>query len=417
MQPPAINPKRILILTADAGFGHRSAANAVALALQELHGSECLVEVVNPLDDPRVPGMLRRSQRDYDRWMRDAPGVYNLGYQASDNTVPSSMAESAMTLMLFDVMRDLVEQHSPNAIVTTYPLYQDPLKTVFALNKIDIPVITIVTDLGAIHRLWFHEVADLCLVPTQTTGDLARAYGIAAERIRVTGIPANPALAAPIADRSALRASLGWQADPITLLAVGSQRVQHLPTTLGVLNHSGLPLQLIAVAGGNTEAYAQLMETDWHVPAHVYNYVQDMPNMLRAADCILCKAGGLILTEALACGLPILLVSVLPGQEMGNAAYVLSGGAAEQAHNPLEVLEILCHWLQGGGKLLRERAACARALGRPRAAYDAAELVWAEALRCPSKPESPRPSTMRQIRRWLGRRAPRAGDKRDQAPS
>ena len=41
--------KQILILTADAGFGHRSAANAVAAALRETYGDVCAVEIVNPL--------------------------------------------------------------------------------------------------------------------------------------------------------------------------------------------------------------------------------------------------------------------------------------------------------------------------------------------------------------------------------
>ena len=35
------NMKKILILTADYGYGHRSAANAIAEALQETHGQEC----------------------------------------------------------------------------------------------------------------------------------------------------------------------------------------------------------------------------------------------------------------------------------------------------------------------------------------------------------------------------------------
>jgi hypothetical protein len=51
--------KKILILTADYGYGHRSAANAIAEALQETHGEDCIVEIVNPLDDPRAPVFLR----------------------------------------------------------------------------------------------------------------------------------------------------------------------------------------------------------------------------------------------------------------------------------------------------------------------------------------------------------------------
>ena len=47
--------KRILILMADYGYGHHSAANAIAEALKEIHGQDCVVEIVNPLDDERAP--------------------------------------------------------------------------------------------------------------------------------------------------------------------------------------------------------------------------------------------------------------------------------------------------------------------------------------------------------------------------
>ena len=49
------NKKNILILTADAGFGHRSAAHAVEVALKEAHEEECIVNIVNPLEDKRAP--------------------------------------------------------------------------------------------------------------------------------------------------------------------------------------------------------------------------------------------------------------------------------------------------------------------------------------------------------------------------
>ena len=91
--------KRILILTADAGFGHRSAANAVAAALDEDHGDECDIEIVNPMDDKRVPAFLRNSQADYDRIVRETPELYRIGYEATDATVPSRVMEGALRLM------------------------------------------------------------------------------------------------------------------------------------------------------------------------------------------------------------------------------------------------------------------------------------------------------------------------------
>jgi 1,2-diacylglycerol 3-beta-galactosyltransferase len=88
-----------------------------------------------------------------------------------------------------------------------------------------------------------------------------------------------------------------------------------------------------------------------------------------------CKAGGLITTEALACGLPLALVDVIPGQEQGNAQFVVEGGAGVVADDPLELLEYCFHWLQQDSATLKQCAERARKLGRPSAAMDVARLA------------------------------------------
>ena len=67
--------KRILVLAGDAGLGHRSAANAITAALKEQYGGRCTVEIVNPLGDERVPGVLRDAQEDYDRIVKEMPDL------------------------------------------------------------------------------------------------------------------------------------------------------------------------------------------------------------------------------------------------------------------------------------------------------------------------------------------------------
>jgi 1,2-diacylglycerol 3-beta-galactosyltransferase len=215
-------------------------------------------------------------------------------------------------------------------------------------------------------------------------------YGLSPDRVKVTGIPVHPDLARENRTPPAVRAELGWQPDLTTVLAVGSKRVGHLNGILRALNHSGLPLQLVAVAGGDDELYHKFQSTEWHVPTHVYKFIDNMPTLMHAADCIICKAGGLIVTESLACGLPLLLVDALPGQEAGNADYVIQGGAGELGQDPIEGLEIICHWLDRGGELLAQRAHNAKCLGRPRAADDIAELAWEAAARpsCRGRPQS-----------------------------
>jgi UDP-N-acetylglucosamine:LPS N-acetylglucosamine transferase len=373
--------KRILVLTGDAGLGHRSAANAIAAAIQERYSDRCTVEVLNPLEDERVPAVLRDAQEDYDRIVQETPGLYELGYQASDAAVPGALIEGALTVMLYVVMRDLIRDRKPDAIVTTYPTYQAPLGAVKTVEGLDVPLITVVTDLVTVHRIWFSQASNLCVVPTDAARERALGFGLSPDVVEVAGIPVGLGIAQEGRARAALRAELGWQPDLATLLVVGGRRVSHLDDVLRALNHSGLPLQLAVVGGGDEAAYRLYRKIKWHVPAHVYGFVDNMPTLMHAADAIVCKAGGLIVTEALACGLPLLLVDVLPGQEEGNAEYVIQGGAGERVTDPVDALVTVYHWLDRQGALLEQAAQNARRLGRPRAAYEIADRVWEAAER------------------------------------
>lgn len=391
---------KVLILTADAGFGHRSAANAIAAALQARYAGSCEVSIVNPLEHPSVPAIVRRSQFDYDRLVRVAPRLYKLGYQASDKGVSSTMIDTALAVVLFIAMRDLIRRHKPDVMVTTYPLYQSALSAVFTLQRRAIPLLTVVTDRGEVHRLWFHEAATYCLVPGEEQLQQATRYGFKRDRVRVTGIPVNPALGEPPADRSALRAQLGWLPDEVAILFVGSKRVMGIEATMRAFDHSGHPIQLVAIAGGELTLFDRLEAVGWHHATHIYNFVEDMPRLMHAADIIASKAGGLIVTESLACGKPMLLLDALPGQEVGNADFVVQNGAGEVVRTPVAALEALYHWLESDGALLAERTTSARRLGKPRAAFAVAEMVF-QAARQEAPAPRDGPSRRERLRKAL----------------
>jgi len=366
--------QRILILTADAGFGHRSCANAIAAALQERYGEECVATVVNPLDDARTPSLLRRSQSDYDRFVQAAPQVYDLGYQASDWKVPVSLAEGGLMVAMHNTLDETLTLYRPDVIVSTHPYYQAPLASVSVINNDYVPVLTVVTDLSTVHSLWFHRDVDMLLVPTEIVAQRALDSGFPAGRIEVTGLPVNPAFAHP-QDKAALRDRLGWEQDRCTVLFSGSKRTRKIEPVAYALNHSVLPVQLAMVAGGDESLHRRWLETEWLAPAHVYGFVSNMPDLMMASDVIVCKAGGLTVAESLAAGLPLIIAELIPGQETGNAEYVLNAGAGEQAAGPLDALDILLHWLDLDGALLHERADNARSTGRPDAAYRVADLA------------------------------------------
>lgn len=373
-------PKRILILSADAGFGHKAAANAIASAACQRETDRCEVTIVNPLDHPDAPGLLVSAQDDYDQMIQNSPDLYRVGYRASDGAIPAVIAEQALTVMLYGVLRDILGEYEPDVVVTTYPLYQAPLATVTALSRRHVPFLTVVTDLVTVHRLWFHESAEACLVPTQAVADKAIESGLAPDRVEITGLPVNPQLAGS-SEKADLRTKLGWPHDRYVALFSGSRRVKKLEPVARILNHSGLPVALAIVTGGDDELRARMESEKWHQPAWIYGYVDNMWEMMKAADFIVCKAGGLIVSEALAAGLPLLLAEAIPGQETGNAEHVVSGGAGVLIEDPAEALMHVFHWLDHGAEALSETAEHSRALGRPDAAYRVADRALQVARR------------------------------------
>ena len=289
-----------------------------------------------------------------------------------------TLIERAMIVALYETLREIVLDIKPDLILITYPIYQAPLSAVTILNGLTrIPLITVVTDLVSVHHVWFNHNITCCAVPTEEVREQALKAGVSPEHIILSGIPVNPHIGelrqVPPAE---LRRKLGWDEEMTTFLAVGSPRVTDFEKLLQGLDQSQRPFQMILVAGGNEELNERLEAMTWQHPSHIYCFVDDIPEMMRAADLILCKAGGLIVTESLAAGLPLLLIHALPGQEAGNVAYVVKNQAGEYCTTEDEIRETVSSWLADDEAGLKKCAENACRIGKPNAAFTVADHAW-----------------------------------------
>lgn len=105
---------------------------------------------------------------------------------------------------------------------------------------------------------------------------------------------------------------------------------------------------------------------------HVFvkGFVDNMPELMSASDAIITKAGPGTISEALICGLPMVLNAYVPCQEEGNIPYVTENGVGVFESYPEQVAEIIQGWLAGGQKELHKMAVKAKALGKPHALLD-----------------------------------------------
>jgi len=117
---------------------------------------------------------------------------------------------------------------------------------------------------------------------------------------------------------------------------------------------------------------------------------------MAAADLLVGKAGGLTSSEALAQGLPLLIINPIPGQEEHNSDHLLEAGAALRCHT-LSTLSWKIESLLADSDRLSCLRAGAKAAARPRASFDVVDIMAALIRTAPPKglpafraPEPPR---------------------------
>lgn len=391
--------KRVLILTADAGFGHRSAANAIAATLQSQQNMDIEVKVENLLNDPKTPALLRNSQYDYDKLVRESPKLYEFGYESSDKPLPSQLAQIGLSALLFKSFSNVMDEYQPDIIVNTYPLYHPPAQTWYLINEASwtsdeiskflphsaiskysfqgkhIPFITVITDFASVHLLWMSLLPDAYCVATDLMRDQVIRNGLSPEKVFCTGIPVKPIFSEETRSKAALRMYFGLDPDKTTALAIGSKRVSNLMENLFIMNQSGFDLQLIMAAGGDEKLYNTMRKTQWNIPVKIFNFTQELPEMMLASDFVVTKAGGLVTSEALAAGLPMILIDVLPGQEEGNASFVQNNGAGFVISDPHKLIETISLWLSNEKVGLNIATENAKRIGRPDSSSQIVKII------------------------------------------
>ena len=368
--------KRILILTSDAGFGHRRSAESVEKALLKRYGDQVEVRVVNPITDTDKALLLKNVEKSYNDGVKKNPGLYRLVYQLSDNRQVSDMMDGALTLALTASLKEVIRSFKPQAILNTNEMFNSGVGLALDQLNMHMPYFTVVTDFADVHALWFSNEPDVYFLASDWVRVRALENEMKPQKLIVSGIPVDPIYEEPVASKAKLRKKLRIEPNLPTLLIVGGERVKNVVETVEALENLEHDFQVVAVAGGNDRLFLDLVKLKPKFPLHVHHFLSNMPEWLRAADVLISKAGGLIISEGLAAGLPILIIHYLPGQEEGNVRYVLSHQAGALPANTGEAVATLDYWLEDGGYALKLAAQAAKHLGRPHAASEVAQALW-----------------------------------------
>jgi processive 1,2-diacylglycerol beta-glucosyltransferase len=371
---------RILVLHAAVGTGHTSAANALGEAFRRKQSGDVRVEDALDFGSRLFRETLSRA---YLRASSKAPTLWRMLYESSDLGDPdlvSTMNELWAPIERLPVPRLLrfVAEYAPDAIVCTHMLPVMVLQKLKREGALPQPLYCVITDY-MVHSMWINNAVDGYFLATGLTRDAMIARGVPASILHVTGIPVRPEIAEPkAADAVRARHDLPADGPIITLFGSGIEprRVRLVVSRLLAASIPGL----LVVVGGRSDALMQSIADLQDGPMMRLrrlgriDYVDDL---VAASDLVITKSGGLIVSEVLARGTPMVILDPIPGQEEWNADFVAGSGAGIQLKHPEAVPPAALRLLAHPERLAMMREQAGR-VGKPRAALDIADTVLAE---------------------------------------
>ncbi|MHB8986465.1 MAG: MGDG synthase family glycosyltransferase [Eubacteriales bacterium] len=313
---------KILILSASYGDGHVQ----VSRALQKCFHSKGKnnVKIMDLFDEahPLINAIIRYA---YLKSFYIAPSLYGWLYYHTRQMGHETVFSKWLNSFGFHKLEEIIGAEKPDAVINTFPF---PVMSEFRKKTgIYIPTYTVITDFTLHHR-WTHPEVDKYYV---ATGDLKNEMvhtGIPPERIKISGIPLRESFAGS-SDITGLHRKYGLNpAKRIVLVMAGAYGVHQIRQICQSL--LTVPDYEIAVVCGKDKTMESIVKNNFSdcKSVHIFGFVEDIHELMKISCCIVTKAGGITLSEALAAHLPIVIFHPVPGQERDNALYFAKKKAA-----------------------------------------------------------------------------------------
>ena len=314
-------------MSAGAGSGHIRAAEA----LEKSFKSDGRVEEVFNNDALQYTNKLFRDfySKLYTSLVKSAPNFLGWWYKTSDEPWRTDRMRHMIDRLNTQPLVRFIRKFDPHITVCTHFMPAGIISHLIATQQLQARLSIVVTDFD-FHAMWLSRSFHRYFVAIDETKAHLEMLGIPEDRITVSGIPIDPVFQDYV-NPKAERARLGFNPEkPVLLLSAGAFGLGPTEFMVERLINLKHDVQTLVVCGRNEELRQRLIGLTGNQSARfkILGYTDEMHKLMKASDIFIGKPGGLASSEAIACGLPMCVVTPIPGQEERNSDHLLEEGIA-----------------------------------------------------------------------------------------
>ena len=348
--------KKILIFYASYGGGHLSAANSIKNYVKSNYENidveliDCMKYINKPIE--------KITTTAYNEMAKKAPWAWGKIYSDSQKGPLAHITTRSNQVFAIKLLR-LLREKNPDLIISTHPFGSQMCSYLKRKGKITSKIATILTDFAP-HDQWLvgSDYTDYFFVAHNKLKEYLISYNIPENKIFATGIPISNKFLETF-NTSKILNSLGLKENLKTILffaggkfGLGKSRTLEIFNTL-VNDFNNI--QVIAISGKNKKMYEDFNQivkaankTDF---IRVFEFVNNVPELMAISDIVITKPGGLTTTESLVSGLPMIIINPIPGQEEENAQFLEHSNIGIWLKKQMNITETISNFISNDAKL------------------------------------------------------------------
>jgi processive 1,2-diacylglycerol beta-glucosyltransferase len=349
---------RILILSAATGGGHLRASRAICNYIRQ-NDPESQVEVVDAMKS--IGSLLDKTVCDgYHALATKTPKLFGKLYRATNKKSPLADLLNRFSSTFSRLLLPTIEDCDPDAIISTHPFVSEMVSHLKAVGALNVPLITLMTDYGP-HRAWIANHVDAYVVSNADMIPEMEAMGVDHSKIYPFGIPVEDVFFTK-ADKPALLKKFGLDPDlPTVLIMAGSFGVTNILNIYRQIARTDVPFQVVVITGKNEKLYTAFADEVAGSPkkTKLVFFTNEVENYMHISSLLITKPGGLTVSEALACNIPLAVFDAIPGQEEDNADFLLTYNMAVKLEPDTDCGAVIRSLLEDSRRLEQMRSNCA----------------------------------------------------------
>ncbi|MBC2579888.1 MGDG synthase family glycosyltransferase [Clostridium sp. DJ247] len=365
---------KVLILSVSAGGGHSHAAEAIKDYINFNSSSSDIkivdtLKYINPIIDKVVIG-------GYLKTLKVTPSLYGKLYTHSEgNYKLATIISSKLIKIMTHKLLPLIDEFNPDILVCTHSFSTEMVSVMKSKYNVNIPSICIITDYYS-HSTWLHPCIDAYVASNHDMIEDMISKGVSRSAIYNLGIPVRPSFLKTYDKFNTLEELNLSVHKPTILIMGGSLGMGSITNIYKNLNMIGKDIQIIVITGNNKKLYSEILELTKSSPkeTRVIGFTNEVNKYMQCSDLLLTKPGGLTITEALICEIPLGIFSPIPGQEEKNAQFLLRHNLAVNLSDINNCTMIIEDLLESKEKLNAMRENCSK-FSKPYSGNDIFNLI------------------------------------------